>query len=294
MWGVVRLDIEAVLKLLVILMDNSEYESEDGIPVFMRTPSTIVRGLRQAYFKSLGTAAALMNDALLPLPGWFAIEGPKDADAYREIASEPYTKGGPLTALRDDHSSDVGILQLYRRWLASSLLPDLLEFHAGFAVHLMQRSAANEFAPPFKTRILHLLLSKGYPEVKDIIDSRGFQSVARAIRNTTIYAVGMKSSNREVRFGLAQRFKQRIRGGNAEFLAELSDFVQQQNWEVAHKLDGRGHVVTKEDLDQVVVLVHEHGAELVGMLLLAYGYSRAEKTGPAADTASPEAEPATA
>lgn len=284
LWGIVRLDIESVLRLLQLLMRHSEYEGGE-IPVYMKRPNQIVRGLRQSFFKSLGTAAALMNDALLPLPAWFMIEGRDDVEAYLEIATEPYgEKGGsgPLTPLRDDHSSDIGLLQLYRRWLASGLLEDLLEFHAAFGIDLMQRKAANEFAPAFQTRILHLLLSKGY-DVKEVIESPGFQSIARAIRNTTIYAVGMKSSNREVRFGLAQNLKQRIKAGDKEFLAALSDFVQQQNWEVTHKLGGKGHVVTTSDLNDVVELTEKHHAEIVGMLLLAYGFSRAEATGPRED-----------
>lgn len=112
--------------------------------------------------------------------------------------------------------------------------------------------------------------------MNEIIVSSGFQNIARAIRNTTIYAVGLKNSRREIRFGLAQKFKQRIKAGNFEFLAELGDFVQQQNWEVLHRLGGQGYVVTDADLDDIVRLTEKFGAELVGMLLLAYGFARAD------------------
>ena len=54
----------------------------------------------------------------------------------------------------------------------------------------------------------------------------------------------MKSSGREIRFGFAQKLKQRIKAGDSEFLAELSDFVQQQNWEVVHRLNGKGFQVS--------------------------------------------------
>jgi len=285
LWGIVRLDIEATLRLLQILVTRSDAIAEGGFSLMGRKPNRIIRGLRLAFFKSLGTAAALMNDSLLPLPGWFTIETRDDANAYLEICQEPYGTGtgkgdyGPLSALQEKHSDDVELLQKYRRWLTSGELSDLLEFHASFAPWLLRKQAANDFAIPFRVSILHQLLTKGYPEVKEIIESPGFQSIARAIRNTTVYAVSMKNSNREVRFGLAQRWKQRIKSGDTEFLAELSDFVQQQNWEVVNRLKGRGHQVTASDLDDIVCLTAKYHAGLVGMLLLAYGFARAEAVG---------------
>jgi hypothetical protein len=114
--------------------------------------------------------------------------------------------------------------------------------------------------------------------MKAIIGDEGFRNIARALRNTTVYAAGMSNSNREVRFGLAQRWKQKMKAGNGPFLAEVGDFVQAQNWEVVHRLKGRGFQVSASDLDHLVELVDQHGADLVGSLLLAYGYARAPKT----------------
>ncbi len=283
MWGIVRLDIEAVLRLLQSLLLHSEYKEVGGIPLAFQTPADVVRGLHLAFFKSLGTAAALMNDSLLPLPDWFKVEDSDDVEDYLEICQEPFGEGkgtyGPLSTLRDDRSDDVALLQKYRRWLTTGKLMDLLEFHASYASHLLQKIAASDFAVPFQSSILHKLLQKGYPEVIDIIESQGFQNIARAIRNTTIYAAAMKAkSNREIRFGLAQRLKQRIKSGDKEFLAELSNFVQDQNWEVVNRLNGKGFLVSDSDMNDIVRLTAQYGSELVGMLLLAYGYSRGVKT----------------
>lgn len=280
MWGIVRLDIEAMLRLLQSLMLHSEYKEKGGIPIQLVTPNQVVQGLQFALFKKLGMGSALMNDSILPLPDWFRVNDSDDVDAYLEICGEPFGpekgKFGPLSALKDDHSDDVELLQKYRRWLTSGKIGDLLEFHSSFAPHLLQRLIAGP-AQPFQSRILQILLSKGYPEVKDIIESTGFQNIARAIRNTTIYAAGMKNSNREVRFGFAQKLKQRIKAGDREFLAELSDFVQQQNWEIVHRLKGKGFQISDSDLNDIVALTEKYRAELVGMLLLAYGFSKAGK-----------------
>lgn len=289
LWGGVRLDIEAALRCVELLIFYSDVlQTQPAAPIGLRglTPRKVITGLRQAYFKSLGTAAALMNDAMLPLPEWFTIETRDDATDYLEIIEEAIgsDSGGTRTAgclgsLEERNSDDGRILHQYRRWLLTGELTELLEFHYQFAVHLMQRLSKNEWAKQFMTSLLDKLIIKSYgekqPMLKQIVEDKGFRSLARAIRNSTIYAIGLE--NREVHFGLAQRWKQKLKAGKKEFASELSEFVQAQNWEVIHRLKGKGHVVETTDLDAVLMLVEQHGAELVGALLLAYGYARAPK-----------------
>ncbi len=288
LWGGVRLDIESSLKCTQILIINSEgFHAEAVVSLKKRTPRKVVRGLRQAFFKSLGTAAALMNEAILPLPDWFRIDSRDDANAYLMIIGEAIgelgkARGGCLGVLDEDKSDECSVLQLYRNWLATGDFTDLMEFHHAFGPLMLRKGAAGEYTRLFSSEILSDLLIRSYEEqhmLKEIVENEGFLSVARAIRNTTIYAVGMKSSNREVQFGLAQKWKQKMRAGKGEFSIVLAEFVQANNWEVAHKLKGLGHQIEVADLDKVCELVERHGEELVGSLLLAYGYSRAAKVG---------------
>ncbi len=298
MWGVVRLDIQAVLRLLQVLMLRSDALNPGGIPIPQGKPNRSVRGLQLAFFKNLGQSVALMNDSFLPLPDWFAVETREDANAYLEICQEPYGKGtgkgdyGPLSALQEKHSDDVELLQKYRRWLLSGERDDLLEFHSSFAPWLLRKQAAGEFAPAFRVSILHQLLSRGYSKVKEIIESPGFRSIADAIRDTTVRAVWEKREQRpkprEIRFGLAQRIKQSTKAGPKAFIAEVSDFIQKQNWEVATKYEGKRHSVSEADLDQLVTLTSEYGEKLVGMLLLAYGFARADAVGAKEDAEAEE------
>ncbi len=285
LWGGIRLDINATLHCARILLVRL------GVGGLGRgTPRKIIRGLRQAYFKSLGTAAALMNDAMLPLPDWFAVHDAEDLEAYLQIIRETIDKGGCLNSLQESNSDDGLILQAFREWLLTGHLYDLLEFHHRFAPHLMRRYAAGEWVRPFGTENLSKLLTKSFKEknVIEIIEDAGFQSVARAIRNATIYARSLSDSKREVRFGLAQRWKQKIKSGDPEFAATLAEFVQEYNWETAHKLDGVGHMVATGELDSLLRLVQTRGAEIVGSLLLAYGFAKAPKV----DSAQPDAEAA--
>ena len=125
--------------------------------------------------------------------------------------------------------------------------------------------------------------------LKEIIQNDGFKSVARAVRNTTVYAVSLSNSKREIHFGLAQRWRQAVKNGAGEFSVELSEFVQTNNWEVVYKLKGRGHQVTTAHLDEVFALIEKHGEEKVGALLLAYGFSRAAKIDEQAEDAAENA-----
>ncbi len=312
LWGGVRLDIDSTLRCSQVLIRHSDaYQDEKGpIPLLGKTPREVIAGLRLACFKSLGKGAALMNDSLLPLPDWFAIETPEDAEAYMAVIDEaigsrtPGEKtGGCLNSLREVHSGDGAILQQYRSWLLGGQLDQLLEFHSQFAVHLMARWGAKKWARAFTTRGLDILLIRGYDmsaNTKEIVTDPGFLSVARAIRNCTISALQMRrrergGKGREVHFGLAQKWKQKIKSGKEDLLAAIAEFVQEQNWEIVHRLDGRGHVVRSEDLDSLFDLIDRRGAELVGSLLLAYGYARAPKVATEAEeeetpTHNPEGE----
>jgi hypothetical protein len=278
LWGGVRLDIQATLRLAEYLILKSDVMGRQ-IGMRRRMPNEIVQGLHQAYFKSLGTASALMDDVFLPLPGWFVIEDRQAAEAFLGIIEEHIGVHGKslgcLGSLRDDRSGDLPVLQQYRRWLTTGELEDFLEFSGRFCLHVIQRRSARAYVREFSIVNLNELFLRGYAmETKEIVSNEGFLSVARAIRNSTIYAVGNNISGREPRFGLAQSWKQKMKGGVKAFVPVLSGFIQQYNWETAHKLEGKGHSVREKELGDVLRLIDSNGAELVGMLLLAYGFAR--------------------
>lgn len=287
LWGGVKLDIEAMLECTRMLINHSDVMANGPIKLKGRTPRDIISGLQQSYFKSLGTAAALMNDALFPLPAWFSIEnlneGNKMLDIIGELIGEA-DKQGCLSSLQESHSDEGSTLQLCRDWLATGRLNDLLSFHASFATYVMQKRSRQEWVRPFFTENLTFLLSRGY-SMDDIVTNRGFLSIAHAIRNATIYSIG-KNAPVEINthFGLAQKWKQKLRSGDTEFITAVADFVQQYNWEVidGHERKGRPryHTIDTSDLDELSQLIKSHGAETVGLLLLAYGYAQAAKTKP--------------
>ncbi len=286
LWGGVRLDIDAVLRCTGELIRHSDVMANGPLLLKSRRPRDVISGLRQAYFRSLGTAAALMNDALFPLPDWFVINTRDDAARMLDIIDEfigPRDKpgGGCLSSLQERNSDDHCTLRYFRDWLTSGHLKDLLSFHSAFAAHVISKRVRREWVRPFSTVNLTFLLSKRY-SMREIVSNTGFLSIARAIRNATIYSVGDNApSQLDTRFGLAQEWKQKLRAGKAEFLGAVAEFVQQYNWDVINRFKRQYHVIQTQDLDELGRLLEsEYGVEAVGLLLLAYGYAQAPKGEP--------------
>lgn len=287
LWGGIRLDIEAALYLTQLLIQHSDVLG-NSIALHRRRPAEVIRGLHQAYFQSLGTAAALMNYSFTTLPSWFPINDRDDANAFiaviREHIGDKQRDGvtGCLRSLREDRSGDVPALQQYRKWLMTGDLMDFLEFCYRFALHLVGQWGQNEWARAMTTIGLDTITGRGY-QMQDITGTEGFNSIAMAIRSATVYAMASQqkkqSPRREVRFGLAQKWKQKMKAGKEEFVAALCEFVQEYNWE-SEKMDGgvpKHHKVKTQHLDEIIELIDKRGAELVGMLLLAYGYAKTAK-----------------
>lgn len=116
-------------------------------------------------------------------------------------------------------------------------------------------------------------------KLQEIFDNPGFLNLATAIRKATVSAQFRKAQGADtfnIHYGLAQEWKRKVKFKN-ELVVKISDFVQQYNEENARhaeKNKERRKNVTTEDLNQVFQLIDSKGPELVGMLLLAYGYAR--------------------
>lgn len=282
-WAGVKLDIHTVLRCTSQLIRHSDVAANGPIRLRGRTPRDVVTGLRLAYFKSLDSAAALMTNALLPLPEWFAIHTAEEAGDMLGIIDEFIGSGadsGCLGMLNEKYSDECSTLQVFRDWLNTGDLFDFLDFHVLFSIHLIRKRAKQDWNRPFSTDGLTILLSKGYG-MNEIVTNVGFLSIAKAIRNATIYSVGDRAPVKvSTRFGLAQEWKQKLRAGKAEFVAAVADFVQQYNWEVINRFKREYHVISTEDLNHLSQLIESNSPETVGLLLLAYGYAQAPKTEP--------------
>lgn len=287
LWGGIKLDIQAVLTLAKnLIVHSKEFDPTEGMMYMNGTPKEIISGLHQAYFKSLGTAAALMNYSFLGLPAWFKIENHETAEAFLEIIYEhigdrSQKKMGCLNSLQENNSGDIPLLTQYRSFLSSGELMVFLEFLAMFATHIIQQRERKQPVKQFSTTNLGRLFVMGY-NLRGIVENEGFLNTATAIRKATVNAQYRKTSGSQVwdiHYGLAQEWKRQVKFSD-RFVSTLSEFVQQYNAENAkHAEQGkeRRKNITTEDLNQVIKLIVDNGSELVGMLLLAYGYATEPK-----------------
>lgn len=127
--------------------------------------------------------------------------------------------------------------------------------------------------------------------LKEIVENEGFLNIARAIRRATVNAQYRKASGSqvfEIHYGLAQEWKRKVKY-REQFVMALSEFVQEYNAENARHAEQiaknpergkeRRESISINDLNEVISLTEKFGSELVGMLLLAYGYAKEENKG---------------
>jgi hypothetical protein len=279
-WGSLRLEIFAILKIVVILITNSEFVAgpSSNTRLRCRRPSEVIKGLHSAYFKSLGTGKAIMNVSFLGLPGWFPVNTQDDADDWLNIISE---HGKCISTLNEEHSSDISLLQKYRDFISSGYIKDFLLFTADYASHIMRRLAQDEWTAQLSVKNLRRLFM-AY-DLKGIVENEGFKNIAGAIRRATVNAQYRKALGNqvfEIHYGLAQDWKRKVKFKDQLIIA-ISDFVQQYNAENARHAEKqkkeRRESISVRDLNEVLELININGSELVGMLLLAYGYAKEEK-----------------
>jgi len=279
-YGSVWLDIQNIFQTVKTLIKYSkEYQGNRGLLAFRgKRPNKLIKGFYSTYFKSLGTASAVMNVSFLGLPGWFPINSAQDAQDWLEIIEEHIRC---LKSLDENLSSDIPLLLSYRDFLSTGKLEYALDFFVSYGTHFMQRKSQNKWAEAFTLeKLRRLFMSYG---LTDIIENPGFKNVAKAIRRATVNAQMRKSITGktpfEIQYGLAQDWKRKVKFKN-QFIIELCNFVQKYNAESARHMEiGKEprELITDDDLNMVLQLIEDKSSELVGMLLLAYGYAREEK-----------------
>ena len=121
-------------------------------------------------------------------------------------------------------------------------------------------------------------------KLKAILDSPGFQSVAAAIRRSTVIPQYFKAKGNkgpyDIRYGLGGELLRQAPYPD-RFIQTLSNFLYDYNREtiqIYERFKGNPPVhraqVTTEDIEQVVSLVDEYGSQTVANLLVAFGYAR--------------------
>lgn len=289
----IKMDIIAGLLYTEVLLEHSEAAQQDDLDFDVvglddHGPEDVVAGFHVAQYKLLSrNAYTVTNLTFLGLPAWTG-----QAQSRAEVLQMKEVIEEHLNVIRgiDENRSDgYNLLLRYRDFVAGGKWDAFFGFAVGYSHYLMRdlheatRQNRRFRARAFTVRNLEELMMRTNKPLSPILQSEGFKNIARAIRLSTITLqyLGRKQSPYEIRYGLAQEL-QRKAVDDREFAKALGAFIQSFNAEnarIAERETGawRRKDVTTTDLEQVMQLTDDYGAETVCHLLVAYGYARDPK-----------------
>ncbi len=179
-------------------------------------------------------------------------------------------------------------LLAYRDFLSSSNLNRLFKFIYWYGTHLMyELSKEHYYAIAFRTDSLDMLfecleksLNQKYDNMKfqEIIKDEGFQSVAAAIRKSTVSLMYTPKNlrNYEVRYGFARKLQNKSKT-NEELVTFISDFIASFNTERARKSElekAHQEPIRENALAKFYQLVDKvDDPKMLGAMLAAYGFA---------------------
>lgn len=279
--GAIKLDIIAVLRYIVAMLDHIEVEEDDfASTLFDTPPGEYVNGFYVTTYQQLSANAyTMMNQGFIGLPDWARVT---DAWGRADLQAAIKEHIDRIRALDEGRNEGYVLLQYYRDFVSSNQWNKLFDFLAGYGRFLLsQLERGNYYVKPFSRKNMwRLLMSNG--NYSEILQDPGFQNVAKAIRLSTIVPQyrGRRDSLYEIRYGLGQKFKKSAHY-KEDFLTVLADFMHSYNEENALKQERHGKSyranLTKGDVEAIVALIDQHNAQLICNLLLAYGFARDPK-----------------
>ena len=275
----IKSDIFAVLNYTECFLQYCEASASASLAVELlgRAPENFVAGLHTTFYKDLGNSSAVMNLSFINLPRWMNVENVDDVQVYHEIIAEHLNIIG---SLEEERSEGYQLLQHYRDFLSAHDLTAFFEFTAQYPNYLLNALAKENFwVKPLSTTNLRRLLMNNRKELTPIIESEGFQNIARAIRQSTVTLQYMTKSGRppyDIRYGLGQELRRKANYPD-EFIQVLGDFLHSFNAENARTAEVSSQhwrkSVREDDIIEIVQLIDEHGPQTVCHLLLAFGYA---------------------
>jgi len=305
--GPPKMDALAVLRLAELLVRHSEeYHDPDaeifpGLSLQGKTPAEAISGIMVTHYQSLGNAKAVSAMSTIALPGWFRIENRHDAEDWLVILDEHQRV---VRGLQDGHSDEIGLLVAYRRFLekrGESALWALLEFMERYGALVMRVNGTRlngkmRWMPRFTDVYVRRVLMGTDGKLLEIVNTPGFEAIARAVRQATVTSQNKRARGeevwREIRYELLHDLHRTRKVPGHALVECVMEFVSHYNRENARRRETAKNPkaapanVSDEELKEFLALVDRHGAALVGALLAAYGSCK-EKWEPEDSEAAP-------
>jgi hypothetical protein len=285
-----KLDVLAVLMFARVLVqhERSALVKEQGKRPRRAAirPVERVQGFDMAFYKDMGSAFAIMNVATLNLPEWLPpIVSAERAERILGVLEEHTEVVRSIrTRKGEERTEEYELLRRYRDFLSGRDVEAFLDFAALFATYISQKIDRGEYIHRFKADSLKELFAMTRQDFTQVIDNKGFQNIADAIRRSTVSLQYQKGKGQrppfDIRYGLAQEL---VRSANDAdgFVAALSEFVMRYNNEAAQtfetsKGDIRRKRITEDDLAAIVrLLAQGFKPKTLAQLLVAFGSAKA-------------------
>ena len=273
----IKSDIFAALNYTQCFLKYSE-EAQEFDDVWGDGPHDFVAGMHTAFYKDLGNSSAVMNLSFINLPRWMNVQDTDDVQKYRKMIAEHLQIAGGLD---EERSEGYQLLQHYRDFLSAHDFTAFFDFTAKYPSYLLNALAKEHYwVKPLSTTNLKELLMRNKQELTPIIQSEGFQNIARAIRQSTVTLQYMAKSGRQhydIRYGLGQELRRKANYPD-EFIQELGEFLHSFNAENARVAEdsSKRHwrkSVREGDITEIVQLIDRYGPQTVCHLLVAFGYA---------------------
>ena len=238
-----------------------------------------IQGLKNAYLVDMGQNHVIKNIYDLNIPNWIVLDGEKDKVKFKEVFQEFMELIRPI----DDKNEDIKIFQELYKFLTTEKVDYLLNYYYQHAVLAIQRLANDNGAKIYTNRGVKFIMSKlenvDQTNYSSILENEGFQNFAEAIRNSTLIPI-YHNDKKKIKFGLLQDLR-RAALNKETLVTELSEFMADYNNENGlenfHNNNPMRSNLTTKDFEQLVNLIDEHDSEIIGNMLLAYGFGKDEK-----------------
>jgi len=263
---------------IINILDRSQKFDDIFIPG-LNILKNYIEGLKSVYLVDMGQNHIIKNIYDLNVPNWIILDEEKDKVGFKRVFQEFKDLISPI----DDKNEDIKLFQELYNFLTTEEINYLLNYYYQHALLAMQRLGNNKSVKMYTKRSVKFIMEKldnaGGGGYSKILENEGFQSFAKAIRNSTLIPIYL-NKKKKIKFGLLQDIR-RAALNKDTLITKLSTFMADYNNENGldnfHNQNPMRSNLTTKDFEDVVALIDQHDSKIIGNMLLAYGFGKDEK-----------------
>lgn len=253
-----------------------------SLPFSNRRARNTMTGLVGYYYRDVGGTQIPFDETTFAPPHWLPLDSEADRDTavailreHRDLINKIY---GPKYELTSD---ELMVINAYRQFITRGDSDTWIQFAVQYHSYAFANMGEKFVASLRKELVEETLMSiKDKMDYRPILENSGFQSIANAIRHTTITAQYRETKSQNptfrVRHGLGRDLMRRAH--NAEqFVEDLTNFTYDYSLECARVTNNTGDdrypIISSQHIAEVIALIAEYGSRVVANLLVAIGYA---------------------